>query len=96
MTSPTYRPLLSPFGPLLALSAALPPILPNVLRALSPRGADGKAGSFARMLETRTLDVDEVGEAICRAVESGVGGVIGVEGLRRLSKEGSVIRENRV
>lgn len=48
------------------------------------------------MLETRTLDVDEVGEAICRAVESGVGGVIGVEGLRRLSKEGSVIRENRV
>lgn len=96
MTSPTYRPLLNPLTPLLALSASLPPILPTLLKTFSPSGAYGPAGSFARALETRTLDVDEVGEAVCRGIESRRTGVAGVEVLRKLSKEGSVIKENKV
>jgi hypothetical protein len=95
MTSPTYRPLLSPLALLLALSAALPPVLPTLLRTFAP-SRDGPASSFARALETRTVDVDEVGEAVCRAIETGREGVAGVEAIRRLAREGSVIKENPV
>lgn len=96
MTSPTYRPLLAPLGPLLALSAALPPVLPTLLRTFSPSGTYGPAGSLARALETRALDVEEVGEAVCRAIETRRTGVAGVEEIRRLAAEGSVIKENKV
>lgn len=40
---------------------------------------------MARFWETKTLDVDEVGEAVCVGIERGLGGVVGVEGLRRLA-----------
>lgn len=97
MTSTLYRPLLAPLAPLLGLSSALPPILPSLVRSLAPRGAHGAGGSFARLLENPALDVDEVGEAVCRAIESRAReGVIGIEAIRRLAREGSVIKENAV
>ena len=40
---------------------------------------------MARFLETRTMDVDEVGEAVCVGIERGLGGIYGVDGLKRLA-----------
>lgn len=82
MTHPSERPLLNPLAPLLALSSALPPVLPSFLRllpkALTAGAGDTTAQSLARFLETRTMDVDDVGEAICVGIERGRTGVVGV------------------
>lgn len=90
MTHPTQRPLLSLLPPFLALSSALPPVIPSFLRALPlsrTPGADGSpAESMARFLSTRTMDVDDVGEAICVGIESEMRGVVGVEEMRQMAR----------
>ncbi|CDZ98350.1 Predicted oxidoreductase [Phaffia rhodozyma] len=92
MTHPSLRPLLMPLAPLLALSASIPPVLPNILRAMSRRSnsirsEDGSSlDSMARLLESRTIDVDDVGEAVCVGIENQLEGTLGLENLRAMAQ----------
>jgi hypothetical protein len=86
MTHPMERPFLSPLSPILAFSSSLPPILPNLIRSV-PHRSNGPVNSLAHFLETKTLDVDDVGEAVCVGIEGGTEGVLGVREIAALTRK---------
>lgn len=92
------RPLLSPLAALLSLSSTLhtaaPSALPtpaSILRSASSllrSSRDDEMGSsleaMANALSTPPVHVEHVAEAVCRSVDGGVEGVVGVREIREM------------